>query len=39
MLIAVHCEDEKTIKQNIEKAKVTYGEDMVQKKISGITHL
>lgn len=28
MLIAVHCEDEQTIRENIEKAKATYGEDI-----------
>ncbi|HLT65877.1 MAG TPA: dihydroorotase [Flavobacterium sp.] len=28
MLIAVHCEDEQTIKQNLQKAIDTYGEDI-----------
>ncbi len=28
MLIAVHCEDEETIKNNLQKAKETYGEDI-----------
>ena len=28
MLIALHCEDEKTIKQNLEKYKQKYGEDI-----------
>jgi dihydroorotase len=28
MLIATHCEDEQTIKSNLEKAKVIYGEDI-----------
>lgn len=28
MLIAVHCEDEATIKANLEKYKATYGEDI-----------
>ncbi|RAR72500.1 dihydroorotase [Flavobacterium aciduliphilum] len=28
MLIAVHCEDEATIKSNLEKYKATYGEDI-----------
>lgn len=28
MLIAVHCEDEQTIKDNLEKFKVEYGEDV-----------
>ena len=28
MLIAVHCEDEQTIKDNLEKAKETFGEDI-----------
>ena len=28
MLIAVHCEDEATIRQNLEKYKATYGEDV-----------
>ena len=28
MLIALHCEDEKTIRQNLSKAKMTYGEDI-----------
>ena len=27
MLIAVHCEDEDTIQENITKAKLKYGED------------
>lgn len=27
-LVAVHCEDEKTIKENIEKYKLQYGEDI-----------
>ncbi|MEL6661053.1 MAG: dihydroorotase [Bacteroidota bacterium] len=28
MLIATHCEDEATIRQNLEKAKAAYGEDI-----------
>ena len=28
MLIAVHCEDEKTIQKNIQKAKIEFGEDV-----------
>ena len=28
MLIAVHCEDEATIKENINQAKKTYGEEV-----------
>jgi dihydroorotase len=28
MLIALHCEDEKTIRYNLSKAKATYGEDI-----------
>lgn len=28
LLIAVHCEDEQTIRENTEKAKATYGEDI-----------
>ena len=28
MLIALHCEDEKTIRHNLSKAKATYGEDI-----------
>jgi len=28
MLIATHCEDEETIRRNIEKAKATYGENV-----------
>lgn len=28
MLIAVHCEDEKTIRENLEKFKAEYGEDI-----------
>ena len=28
MLIAVHCEDETTIKNNLEKYKAEYGEDI-----------